>query len=164
MYIRNILSERYAEDLTFLSGKQYDVAILGVCESFGCTYQVCYDIEMLSVLNGNLNISGLDDICLVERFYDDETSDTRDSLTETHGELLFLTEGYYDKCIIGVSIGINGEPCVCYDKDKLIETFMMLNETSWEDASENYYFNIIGSYLGEQTPIYLDTAIEDLDI
>lgn len=58
----------------------------------------------------------------------------------------------FDDCIIGICRTFHG--CVLlYDEDKVIKKLMKDNMT-WEEAWEFYEFNIIGSYMGDYTPIF----------
>lgn len=68
-------------------------------------------------------------------------------------EALFLAEDIYDKAIIGVCDGR-----VCYDEDKVITILMEYNGLTYEDALEFYEFNILGSYMGPLTPLFI-TAV-----
>ena len=46
--------------------------------------------------------------------------------------------------------------CVVYYSDKVIETLMMEDGMSFEDASEHFSYNIQGS-LGEGFPTYIES-------
>jgi len=57
------------------------------------------------------------------------------------------------------------EPVAAYDRDKCIEILMRDGGTR-EDAEEYFYFNTIGAWVGEQTPVFvrmvtLKEAIEE---
>jgi hypothetical protein len=47
------------------------------------------------------------------------------------------------------------EPVVAYDTNKIIE--ILSREMTEEEAIEYFDFNIIGAYVGERTPIYVNT-------
>ena len=59
----------------------------------------------------------------------------------------------YDRCIIGIGERFGGVQCVAYDRDKCIE--MLMKDMSWEDAEEYFSFNVIGAWVGDQTPIFV---------
>jgi hypothetical protein len=60
----------------------------------------------------------------------------------------------YDKAILGLSD--NGQ--LVYSKEIMLELFMEENkDLSEEDAWEFLEFNTFGAYVGEQTPIYINT-------
>jgi hypothetical protein len=59
-----------------------------------------------------------------------------------------------DSAVIGVEIA---EPMrLIYSVSKIIEHLVTEDEMSVEDAMEHFEFNIRGSYVGEQTPIWCD--------
>jgi hypothetical protein len=72
-----------------------------------------------------------------------------------------ITFPEFDNCLAGVVIRANGRPVVCYDYYKVIEKLKL--DMSEEDAIEHFYFNIVGSYLGELTPCFLFTSPPDDD-
>lgn len=60
----------------------------------------------------------------------------------------------YDKAILGLSD--NGQ--LVYSKEIMLELFMEENkDLSEEDAWEFLEFNTFSAYVGEQTPIYINT-------
>jgi len=69
-----------------------------------------------------------------------------------------LTIDGYDDCIIGICTGIAlSNPVFLYDEEKIINK---LSECmTEEEASEFYFFNIHGAYMGENTPIFLSHLI-----
>jgi hypothetical protein len=74
-------------------------------------------------------------------------------------ELLFLDPEYYDEAIIGVAQSANGLFTVAYSEPKIIALLIKNEQMEPDDALEWYQFNILGSYLGEQTPIFIDDEI-----
>ena len=75
-------------------------------------------------------------------------------------DLLYATG--YDDCIIGICHRFNQPTIVAYDKELIIRKIMLSSECSYEDASEFFDFNIIGAYMGELTPCFIDTkALSD---
>jgi hypothetical protein len=68
-----------------------------------------------------------------------------------------MTMDGYDDAIIGVVERI-GLEVVCYDLDKVIAILMKqgMNE---EDAWEWYQFNMVGSWVGEKTPVFLQRFV-----
>tara|TARA_Y100000296_G_C4959434_1_gene150217 strand:+ start:53 stop:343 length:291 start_codon:yes stop_codon:yes gene_type:complete len=82
----------------------------------------------------------------------------RDELTDKWGDgLLFLAEEYYDKCILGVVEMFGKSPVVCYDKQLLLDTMVEQGMKSLEEVLEYFDFNVLGSYMGESTPVFLDS-------
>jgi len=74
-------------------------------------------------------------------------------------ELLFLDPEYFDEAIIGVAQGANGLFTVAYSEPKIIALLIKHEKMDPDGALEWYQFNILGSYLGEQTPIFIDDGI-----
>ena len=80
----------------------------------------------------------------------------RNELVDFTGDddLLFMDPDRFDAAIVGYVEGIGREDVVCYDKDKVLE-ILMEDGMTWEEAGEFYNYNIIGTYLGEKTPVFL---------
>lgn len=74
-------------------------------------------------------------------------------------EFLFLTEPEYDDAIIGVAHRIGQEDVIAYDYNKLCDIVaeMMGNDDIME-VMEYVEFNIMGAYVGERTPIFVDVV------
>lgn len=62
----------------------------------------------------------------------------------------------YDDCIIGIGHRIGLPPLVVYDKAKIISKLMENDQMNPEEAEEYFNYNILGSYVGESTPIFTD--------
>jgi hypothetical protein len=73
------------------------------------------------------------------------------SITEEHPDL--LTIDGFDEAILGV-VERAGLLAVCYDRNKIIQ--ILMRDMNYEEAFEYYEFNILGAYMGEYTPVYLD--------
>ena len=68
----------------------------------------------------------------------------------------FLRTDGFDDCIIGVSHRF-GEPLLlAYDKEKVIKKLMKRDNMTIEDALEFYTYNIIGAWVGKQTPVFIE--------
>jgi hypothetical protein len=72
-------------------------------------------------------------------------------LVDLSGQTALFADGY-DDAIIGVELDY--EPRVVYDQNKIIDTLMADGMTD-EEAQVFFDFNIAGSYVGKQTPIYV---------
>jgi hypothetical protein len=79
----------------------------------------------------------------------------KDLLLERYDTLMFA-DGF-DDAIVGVSNRAGLEPLVTYDIEKCIDILMKRDGMSYDDAYEYFEFNVLGAYMGENTPIYLDT-------
>jgi hypothetical protein len=82
------------------------------------------------------------------------TSDIRQELVDLYDDPDLLFADGFDNSIIGVTIGFNGH-VVVYDINKIISRLMEDGMTH-EEAEEYFDYNIIGAYVGERTPIYVN--------
>jgi len=63
-----------------------------------------------------------------------------------------LADGFND-ALIGISEGMN--PVAVYDTDKCIDILMKDSNINHEDALDYFYFNVVGAYVGEKTPLFI---------
>ena len=84
---------------------------------------------------------------------------TKDLLAAEINEDMLFADGFED-ALIGY-IERAGMPSIaCYDKYKCIE--ILAEDMPYEDAFEYFYFNVLGAYVGENTPCFLTgTTNED---
>ena len=68
---------------------------------------------------------------------------------------LMFAEGF-DEAIAG-TIWDGERTRVVYDTELILELLMGRSEMTYEEAVEYFDFNIAGSYMGEYTPLYLET-------
>ncbi len=80
--------------------------------------------------------------------------DIIDFIGETNPEALLL-DGF-DDAIIGVAQRINLSPVVAYDVEKILN-ILCKDGMTYEEALEYYNFNILGAWMGEFTPIFVET-------
>ena len=73
-------------------------------------------------------------------------------------ELLLLGEGderdRFEPAIIGIAHRFGMQPIVAYDYRKVIEVFA--EDMDYEAAVEYFDFNVIGAWVGEGTPIFIE--------
>jgi hypothetical protein len=72
-------------------------------------------------------------------------------ISEEHPDL--LTIDGFDEAVIGI-VERAGLLAVCYDRNKILE--ILMRDMNLDEAMEYYEFNILGAYMGESTPVYLD--------
>ena len=72
-------------------------------------------------------------------------------ISEEHPDLLTL-DGF-DEAVIGI-VERAGLLAVCYDRNKILK--ILMRDMNLDEAMEYYEFNILGAYMGEHTPVYLD--------
>lgn len=82
---------------------------------------------------------------------------TREEISEINPDA-FLCDGF-DDAIIGMAERINLGPVVAYSVDKVIQILMERDKMEYEDAWDYFSFNIIGAWVGENTPIFITTTI-----
>jgi len=78
----------------------------------------------------------------------------RQHLAELHSDEDLLFMDGYDDAIIGIEEMSNK---VVYSVPKIIEILMKQGATR-ENAIEFYEYNQLGAYVGERTPIFVDTT------
>tara|TARA_R110002020_G_scaffold103416_7_gene242193 strand:- start:4707 stop:4964 length:258 start_codon:yes stop_codon:yes gene_type:complete len=59
----------------------------------------------------------------------------------------------FDDAILGISTRIGDDSLIAYDYDKCIK--ILQKDLSYEEAVEYMEFNVVGSYVGEGTPIFI---------
>jgi hypothetical protein len=74
-----------------------------------------------------------------------------DNIIEKYDGELFLKADGFDEAIIGVD---ETTMRLIYSISKCIE--ILCRDMEQEDALEHFYYNVSGSYVGEQTPIWCD--------
>ena len=80
----------------------------------------------------------------------------REQIQEHYEESLLFADGF-DDCVIGVTDDL-GTVRVIYCIEKMIDSLMKDDSTTWQEAVEYLEFNTFGAYVGEQTPIYMEQA------
>lgn len=64
---------------------------------------------------------------------------------------MMITADGFDSCIIGK----DSRDRAVYDADAMIDVLIMRDDMTREEAEEFFWYNIDGSHLGEETPIYV---------
>ena len=83
---------------------------------------------------------------------------TREEIAEINPDAL-LCDGF-DEAIIGIADRINLNSVVAYSVEKIIEIMVERDNMTYEEALEYYEYNILGSWVGENTPIFITTNID----
>lgn len=68
-------------------------------------------------------------------------------------EIIVYPDGFED-CIVGVAEKFGGPPVAVLDLEKILSKLRKEGMT-YEKAIEYFEYNILGSYVGEQTPVYM---------
>lgn len=72
-----------------------------------------------------------------------------------------LTADGLEDAFVGMIERANGPPVACYDRGRVIEILQGDGDMSFEEAQEYFDFNILGAFVGDQTPVYM-TSLEDV--
>jgi hypothetical protein len=80
---------------------------------------------------------------------------TREEISEINPDAL-LCDGF-DDAIIGMAERINLGPVVAYSVSKILNIMIERDGMTYEEALEYYEYNIVGSWMGENTPIFITT-------
>lgn len=81
-----------------------------------------------------------------------------EGILEYYPEETFLKADGFDEAVIGVEIA---DPMrLIYSVRLVIEKLITEDDMSLEDAIEHFEYNIRGSYVGDQTPIWCDDMYE----
>lgn len=83
---------------------------------------------------------------------------TREEVAEFNEDAL-ICDGF-DEAIIGVAERINLGPVAAYSVEKIIQILMERDGMTYEDAYEFFSYNIIGSWMGDHTPVFIYTSNE----
>lgn len=65
----------------------------------------------------------------------------------------------FDDCIIGIVNRYGADPVLGYSTEKIIEVLMKRDGMEREEAIEHFDVNIAGAYVGEGTPVFIDTEL-----
>lgn len=85
---------------------------------------------------------------------DTDFNNKRERLAELDPEIL-LADGFED-ALVGYAERACSDVVAVYDREKCIEC-LIAEGCSREDAIEHFEFNVVGSYVGKKTPIFLTT-------
>ena len=64
---------------------------------------------------------------------------------------MMITADGFDSCIIGK----DSRDRAVYDADAMIDVLVSRDDMTREEAEEFFWYNIDGSHLGDETPIYV---------
>ena len=78
---------------------------------------------------------------------------TREDLIEYNEEMLFA-DGF-DDALIGVCLKFGNVGCAAYNIETCYEILVTREGMTYEDAIEHMDYNVLGSYVGEHTPVFL---------
>tara|TARA_R110001583_G_scaffold65745_3_gene189781 strand:- start:284 stop:544 length:261 start_codon:yes stop_codon:yes gene_type:complete len=76
-----------------------------------------------------------------------------DEIAEINPEAM-MADGF-DDAILGMCIQFGAEPLVAYDYEKCISILMEKDTLTRTEAIDFMEFNVIGSYVGLNTPVFI---------
>ena len=62
-----------------------------------------------------------------------------------------ITADGFDSCLIGK----DSKDRAIYDADAMIETMVVRDDMTHDDAVDYFWFNIDGAHMGDETPVYV---------
>jgi hypothetical protein len=80
-----------------------------------------------------------------------------EQLTEENPKALFA-DGF-DDALIGIARRANGDALAAYSREKCVKVLMDRDGMDEAEANEFFDFNVIGSWVGEGTPLFIDTEV-----
>lgn len=82
----------------------------------------------------------------------------REMIAEYNEEAM-IADGL-DDAIIGMACRCGSDPVVAYDTNKVIALYVKEGMTE-EEAVEFFEFNVLGAYVGPNTPVYISPIEND---
>jgi len=82
---------------------------------------------------------------------EEEHVDMFDVIAEFNEDALSI-DGY-DDCIIGICEMFGRPPLIAYDRKKIIDK--LAEDMTIDEAEEYFEFNIVGGWMGENTPVFI---------
>ena len=80
----------------------------------------------------------------------------REELANNFEGVMLLEPETFDAAIVGVTERCGQDPTVCYSIEKILDV-LMADGMDYEEAVEYYNFNMVGAWVGERTPTFLNT-------
>ena len=80
--------------------------------------------------------------------------DRLEFIQENHPDVL-IADGF-DKAIMGMVERSGMNPVVLYNKNKCINIMIKRDGMTKEEAIDFYYYNIVGSHMGDYTPCFAE--------
>lgn len=76
-----------------------------------------------------------------------------EELLDNHPDVEFLLVDGFDDAIVGVDHNIER---VVYDYERMVSILMMCDDMEMDEAIDYLSYNVVNSYVGEKTPIYIN--------
>ena len=72
-----------------------------------------------------------------------------------------ITADGFETAFVAVAFRYNGNDIAVYDYDLCIDVLIDRDTMSVEEANEFMSYNVIGAYVGEETPLFIRTQSYD---
>jgi hypothetical protein len=72
-------------------------------------------------------------------------------------DAIFLEPKSFDEAIIGIAYRFGMEPVVTYDRTIVID--ILAREMTRDEAEEFFEFNTVVAWMGDLTPVFIDTRV-----
>ena len=82
-----------------------------------------------------------------------ETNLTLDEIADINPEAM-LADGF-DEAILGMCLQFGCEPIVAYDYNKCVGILVNRDGMTESEATDYIQFNVIGAYVGNNTPVFI---------
>lgn len=77
--------------------------------------------------------------------------------------LLLEPQDMYNGCLLGTAQRGDGITVAAYASHRVIAALQRVNHWDYDEAREYFDFNILGSYVGAATPIFVDVFLAEED-
>jgi len=67
----------------------------------------------------------------------------------------FLFAEGFDNAVMGVARGAGQPDVMAYDYKRCVQILMERDDMTEEEAFEHMEFNVVGSFVGEKTPVFI---------
>lgn len=81
-----------------------------------------------------------------------EIDEFLDYIGEINEDAVYPTD--LKDAIVGYVERIGFDPCILLDREKCLEIFVKRDKMTYDEAIEHFEFNVLGSYVGESTPMF----------
>jgi len=117
--------------------------------------------HLCDIANSALDVTDL--LAEIRALRAKQTHLTREQIVEDLADLdaeIILADGFED-ALVGVAERCASEPVAVYDLAKMIDVLVKRDGMTHEEADEYISFNVLGAYIGEQTPWIITRTIGD---
>lgn len=85
-----------------------------------------------------------------------------DQLAEVDA-LLLEPQDMYNTCLLGTAQRGDGMLVAAYDSAQILAALQLVNHWDYDEAREYFDYNILGSFVGAGTPIFIDLMLRGDD-